>query len=353
MNKIPSLAVMATCLTFSVSSFSATVQGATQLRPLVSFVGADTRIAKTDYLRITTREAWAQVWLEHIGKPGASVQGDYGKQLGVKGHAGLLGDQPAQEVASQNFDPSAFPVEFHQEVYRRVFRDSMEKLKSKAAGLGWIRPSDLVWVPSFDTVSAMANYAEYRLSLSDWCTNYYDQAILNARLLTLDTWRLPPSTNLVNASAFRRYLQALFETNQMSIVEFDKDRIALLMTTNLSKFKFAAGHDLYQNPSGAPEIDFDKCMVVAITAGPGNGVAGIKIVSISETAGSVTLDFDLLAYQHFAGASAAGNAYGFFVLPRTAKALVLRKNAANSTSRLPPVWKEVKRFEGLNPPVTK
>jgi hypothetical protein len=186
MNKIPSFALMATCLTLSVSSLQATAPGATPLRPLVSFVGADTRIAKTDYLRITTREAWVQLWLEHTGKPGT-----------------------------------------------------------------------------------------------------------------------------------------------------------------------AAGHDPYQNPSGAPEIDFDQCIVVAITASPGNGVAGIKVVSISETAESVTLDFDLLAYQYFAGASAPGNAYGFFVLPRTAKPLVLRKNVANSMSRVPPVWKEVKRFEALNSPVTK
>ena len=40
-------------------------------RPLVSFVGADTRFAKRQCLRITTKEAWILFWLEHAGKAGS------------------------------------------------------------------------------------------------------------------------------------------------------------------------------------------------------------------------------------------------------------------------------------------
>lgn len=41
------------------------------LRPLVLFVGADTRIAKHQCLRIATKEAWIKFWLEHAGKSGS------------------------------------------------------------------------------------------------------------------------------------------------------------------------------------------------------------------------------------------------------------------------------------------
>jgi hypothetical protein len=166
--------------------FVATARGDTQLRPLVAFFGADTRIARIDYLRITTAESWTQLWLEHVGKPGLAKE-----------------------------------------------------------------------------------------------------------------------------------------------------------------------HDPYHNPSGAPEVDFSQCMVVAIILSPGSGCAGVNAVSITESPEAITFDFDAMAYQFRAGMSAPGNAYGYFVLPRSDKPLVLRKNVTTSMTRVPPVWKEVKRFEGLKVPVEK
>lgn len=159
------------------------------LRPLVSFVGADTRIEKTDYLRITTRDAWIQLWLAHTGKPGTPAE--YGSPL---------------------------------------------------------------------------------------------------------------------------------------------------------------------NPSGAPEIDFAQCMVVAIIRSPGSAVAGIKVVSVIERPDAVIFDYDIMAYQFtegVSGVSAPGNAFGYFVLPLSRKPLFLRCNITASMSRIPAVWQEQRRFEALILPSPK
>jgi hypothetical protein len=61
-----------------------------------------------------------------------------------------------------------------------------------------------------------------------------------------------------------------------------------------------------------------------------------------------------MAYQFRAGMHGApGNVYGYLVLPRCDKPLVLRRNVTTSMSRVPSVWKEVRRFEGLKVPVEK
>ena len=188
MNKRISVISPIAFVLFGVLSFSPIATADTQLRPLVSFVGADTRIAKVDFLRITTRESWIRLWLEHQGKAG--------------------------------------------------------------------RPED------------------------------YD------------------------------------------------------------KYK----------PSGAPEIDFERCMVIAITESPGPANAGIVAVSVSEAAQDITFDYDNMQYQYREGTCAPGNAYGFFVLPLSTKPVAVRHNVQDFQSRIkrdPPVWKEVKRFDALKSPVAK
>lgn len=37
--------------------------------PLVTFVGADSRIATQRFVRVTDKEQWAALWLEHTGQP--------------------------------------------------------------------------------------------------------------------------------------------------------------------------------------------------------------------------------------------------------------------------------------------
>lgn len=42
----------------------------TSIQPLVSFAGADTRIAKYENVRIVNQDAWVQFWLRHTGQAG-------------------------------------------------------------------------------------------------------------------------------------------------------------------------------------------------------------------------------------------------------------------------------------------
>jgi hypothetical protein len=102
--------------------------------------------------------------------------------------------------------------------------------------------------------------------------------------------------------------------------------------------------------TGAPVIDFDECMVIAVTESPGALNAGITAVSITENDEQITFDYDDMFYQAQEGTSAPGNAYGYFVLPRSAKPVVVRHNVQEGGTRYtggPPVWSEVARFDAL------
>ena len=92
------------------------------------------------------------------------------------------------------------------------------------------------------------------------------------------------------------------------------------------------------------EIDFDKYMVIGIFQGEGVNSAGLKVSSISEDDNRILFRFDQTSYQTMgrAGTSNGGDKvtdYGFFVLPRTTKRLVLEENVQNYLGE-PPVWKQ-------------
>ncbi len=102
--------------------------------------------------------------------------------------------------------------------------------------------------------------------------------------------------------------------------------------------------------TGAPAIDFGLCMVIAITESPGSQNAGITASAISETPDQIVFDYDGLYYQSRDGTSAPGNAFGYFVVPRSPKPVIVRKNAQTGHSRYTdgePIWKEVATFDAL------
>lgn len=103
----------------------------------------------------------------------------------------------------------------------------------------------------------------------------------------------------------------------------------------------AAPYDEYFNPLGLPGIDFDKYMVVAVFQGEGWNSAGVKAVSIVEEKDRILFRFEGKWYQT-AGPDGGGkkvSVYGFFVLPRTAKTVVVEENAQGLIGH-PPLWKE-------------
>jgi hypothetical protein len=107
--------------------------------------------------------------------------------------------------------------------------------------------------------------------------------------------------------------------------------------------KESKDYDLFYNPLGLPYIDFEKCMVIAVFQGSGVNSAGLKTVAILEDKDRIVLRFQNKWYQTAVyGARDEGErvtVYGFFVLPRSSKAVVLEENVQTYIGQ-PPVWKE-------------
>ncbi len=104
-------------------------------------------------------------------------------------------------------------------------------------------------------------------------------------------------------------------------------------------------------PSGAPRIDFEQCMVLAVTESPGQLNAGIRVVAITETDRQLTVNYENMPYQAPEGVLAPGNSFGILVIPRSLKEVIFRHNVQEARSRIlgePPVWKEVRRIAALD-----
>ncbi len=109
----------------------------------------------------------------------------------------------------------------------------------------------------------------------------------------------------------------------------------------------AEKHDDFYNPAGVPEINFDKCMVVAVFSGKSKNIAGIETASYTENAGQIKLRIRAKGYQT-GGPPGADNgddvtSYGLFVVNRTPGVVVIEQDVQDLRGQ-PPIWKEVARF---------
>ena len=94
-----------------------------------------------------------------------------------------------------------------------------------------------------------------------------------------------------------------------------------------------------------PEIDFEKCMVIAVFQGSGWNSRGLNAVAVLESKNRILLRLKNDYYQT-GGPDGGGEpvtVYGFFVLPRSNKTVVLEENVQNIIGS-PPLWKERARF---------
>lgn len=103
--------------------------------------------------------------------------------------------------------------------------------------------------------------------------------------------------------------------------------------------KEAKDYDLFYNPLGLPSIDFEKCMVIAVFQGSGVNSAGLKTVAILENKDRSILRFEDKHYLTCYNGLKQVTVYGFFVLPRSSKTVVLEENVQNIIGQ-PPAWKE-------------
>jgi hypothetical protein len=108
-------------------------------------------------------------------------------------------------------------------------------------------------------------------------------------------------------------------------------------------------YDLFYDPLTLPQVDFDRYMVIAVFQGSGWNNAGLRAFSLADEDTRILLRFANKSYQT-GGADGGGKkvtAYGFFVVPRSAKPVVLEENAQQYKRGKPPVWEERITFPKL------
>ena len=96
-------------------------------------------------------------------------------------------------------------------------------------------------------------------------------------------------------------------------------------------------HHLNFNRLGLPLVDFERYMVIGIFQGSRWNSAGLEAVSVSQERDRIVFRFDDKSYQTDGGAKKV-TVYGFFVLPRSSKPMILEENVQRLIGK-PPVWK--------------
>ena len=109
-------------------------------------------------------------------------------------------------------------------------------------------------------------------------------------------------------------------------------------------------YDLFYNPLGLPDINFEKCMVIAAFQGNGWNNAGLRVISVHEEKGRILLRFANKYYQT-SGPEGGGEkvcVYGFFVLPRSDRAVVVEEEQRSLGPRVPPSRKKRATFSEVH-----
>jgi hypothetical protein len=101
-------------------------------------------------------------------------------------------------------------------------------------------------------------------------------------------------------------------------------------------------YNLFYNPLGLPLVDFRQCMVIAVFEGASENNAGLRASSVTDEKDRVLLRFQDNGFQTVNGGRPS-TAYGFFVLPRSNKPVVLEEDVRHLING-PPVWKEQARL---------
>jgi hypothetical protein len=99
-------------------------------------------------------------------------------------------------------------------------------------------------------------------------------------------------------------------------------------------------YDHFHNPAGVPLVDFTRFTVIGIFQGTGGNSAGISAVSLTEQPDRIVFRFVDLSYQTI-GPGKSTTSYAFFVIPRSAKPVVLEEDVqSGGRTGIQPLWKE-------------
>ncbi len=102
-----------------------------------------------------------------------------------------------------------------------------------------------------------------------------------------------------------------------------------------------AVQDRGDNP--VPEVDFDRCVVLALFEGSSFNSHGLRIEAVLDRNDVTVVRFDDISYQTLGGGANTVAPYAFILLPKTDKVIVLEENVQQYLSGAP-VWKEVSRL---------
>ncbi len=91
-----------------------------------------------------------------------------------------------------------------------------------------------------------------------------------------------------------------------------------------------------------PEIDFDRCILVAAFQGATVNQLGNRVDETIESPDSITLRVNRISYQS-AGESNVCTPYIFIALPKTTKTIIIEENSQSYLGQ-PPIWKETARL---------
>ncbi len=167
-----------------------------------------------------------------------AVYGHYGKQLGVNQLHGKESPLPAPTQVKLN--PVNFPGEFQIETVQNIHKSKLAEAKADIVRLGLLPVSPSPATILSHTTMALSDYAKVLPGLGDQYTNFIEQVVLHAKLKALDLSKVPPPTGQTLPGAYRRYLDSLFATNGLTVLEVGQDGVALIMTTNLARFTAAS-----------------------------------------------------------------------------------------------------------------
>ena len=104
--------------------------------------------------------------------------------------------------------------------------------------------------------------------------------------------------------------------------------------------KESKDYDFYYNPLELPIIDFKQCMVIAVFQGNGWNSAGLAAVPVEQEKDRVILGFRSKGFQT-AGLNGGGKkvaVYGFFVIPRSDKPVVVQEQEVVLGPNAKPFW---------------
>ena len=102
-------------------------------------------------------------------------------------------------------------------------------------------------------------------------------------------------------------------------------------------------------PAPKPEVDFQRCMVLAVFGGSTWNTEGLEVVSAADKPDEIVIGVDWLSYQSMGDADKV-TPFAFIVMPLSRKPVLLQVDIRDLRERAdntPPKWNDLHRLAGM------